>query len=328
MPAWAPNDGSVAYMLDFGHQTQLLAGTIGRFGAAASALALPARATDPDWTASGMPGPLVASGGLQPSPETTNPLYVENERQQSTGLYGLVPLNNAKAPQPYLSDRVNDSFEALQQRASIKIGYDFLGALEDAFWYQDRPPEPGEPTDNWHYTGRAFSIDRNLVNTGFPTPIEVVREDSEINTYWRVFVRVADGAQNGALGEPLRVLPWDFAARSSGNVEDYERGGRLKDRPPAGYYVDFTQLAEDFGWERVPAQRTWQYNFAAIQFWDFVKSDGLGWEAAMLEMYTPQEFQDFGQGATSVPAPPALPTSSPTPDLERSPTPVPPDLQQ
>lgn len=327
-PTWAPNDGSIAYMLDFGRQTQLLAGTIGRFGAAADAMALPAHATDPDWTKAILPGPLVASGGLQPSPETASPLYVENAQLQSTGLYGLTLLNNVKAPQPYLSDRVNDSFEALRQRALSKIGYDFLGTLEDAFWPKDRAPEPGEPRENWHYTGRDFSIDRNLVYAGFPAPVEVVREDIEVNTYWRVYVRVVDAAQNGALGEPLRKLPWDLAARSDGNVEDYERGGKLKDKPPAGYYVDFTQLAEDFGWDRVPAQRTWQYNFGAIQFWEFTKTDGLGWDSAMLEIYSPQDFQNFMSAATHVPPPPPLPTSSPTPEIERSPTPIPPDTQQ
>ncbi len=327
MPAWAPNDGSIVYTLDYEQRSQLIAGTVGSFGAATDAIALDFRAADPHWTAAPLPGSLVASGGVPPGPASVQPLYVENERLQATGRYGMAPLNNVEAPQAYLSDRVNDSFEALRIKVLEQVGYDFLGKLEDAFWPQGRPPDPGEPRQNWHYTGRAIAIDRNLVYAGPPAPVEVVREDQEINTYWRVFVRVVDDAQNGALGEPLRDLPWDFAARTSGAVEDYERGGRLKALPPSGYYVDLTQLASDFGWEWLPAQRTWQYNFGAIQFWELAKTGGLTWQAAMLELYNQDELAGFLSAATQVPPPPPLPTESPTPAVRRTPTPVPPDQQ-
>jgi TolB protein len=332
MPAWAPNDGSVVYTLDirtpgFGRHTQIIAGTIGSFGAATDAIALPDLATDPDWTGTALPAPLVTSGGVPPSPETAGPLYAENERQKADGLFGLAPLNNVVAPQAYLSDRVNDSFEAMRMGVLKEAGYDFLGTLEDAFWAQERPPDPGEPRQNWHYTGRAISFSRNLIYAGTPIPVEIVREDIEVNTYWHVYLRVVNEAQNGALGEPLRRLPWDFTARSSGNVEDYERGGRLKESVPPGYYVDLTQLAEDYGWLRLPAQRTWQRNFGAIQFWEIIKTDGLSWETAMLELYSSGELQDFLSEATRVPPPPPLPTPSPTPAVYRTPTPIPPDQQ-
>ncbi len=153
-----------------------------------------------------------------------------------------------------------------------------------------------------------------------------MREDREVNTYWRVYIRVVEQAQNGTLGEPLRAPPWDFTARSSGEVDDYERGGRLKDSIPPGYYIDLTQLATDYGWERVPALRTWQFNFGAIQFWEFMKTDGLSWRDAMLELYNPEDLALFFTEATIVPPPPPLPTGSPSPEVEASPTPIPPDL--
>jgi len=327
MPAWAPNDGSVAYLLDVGRpetHTQILTGSIGGFGAATDAVALTARASDPHWTAAALPLPLVESGGAPPAPDADAPLYVERVQPRESGLYGLAPLNNITAPQPYLSDRVNDSFEALRLRVMEKTGRDFLGALEDAFWHQDRPPEPGQPRQNWHYTGRAAALDRNLVYSG---ALEVVREDREINTYWRVFLRVADDAQIGALGEPLRAYPWDVAARSSGDVTDYERGGRVKSAIPPGYYVDLTQLAEDFGWGRLPSGGTWQRDFSALQYWELVKTDGLTWEAAMRELYTPEELEGFLSAGSGAPAPAPLPTPSPTPELYRTPTPIPPDQQ-
>jgi hypothetical protein len=326
MPAWAPNDGSLIYALDYGSQSQLIAGTIGGFGAATDAIALSHRVTDPHWTKNSLPQVLVNTGGVPISPEAAGPLYVEEARLQATGLYGMAPLNNVVAPQPFLSARVNDSFEALRLRVLEKAGYDFFGTLEDAFWPQNRPPDPGEPRENWHYAGRAIAFNRDLVNAGFPAQVEIVREDSEVNIYWRVYLRVAEPAQNGALGEPLRQLPWDFAARASGDAQVYEQGGRLKDSVPPGYYIDLTQIAADYGWERVPAQRTWQYNFGAIQFWELIKTDGLTWEQAMLELYTPGEFQNFLTSETPIPTPPPLPTPSPTPEIFRSPTPIPPDL--
>ncbi len=327
MPAWAPNDGSLIYALDYGVQSQLIAGAIGGFGAATDVIALTHRATDPHWTQLALPDLLIQNGGVPISPDAAGPLFTEEARLQATGLYGMAPLNNVVAPQPFLSARVNESFEALRLRVLEKAGYDFLGTLEDAFWPQNRPPDPGEPRENWHYAGRAIAFDRDLVNVGFPTAVEIVREDSEIYVYWRVYLRVAEPAQNGALGEPLRDLPWDFAARASGDAQVYEQGGRIKSSVPPGYYIDLTQLAEDYGWGRNSAQRTWQYNFGAIQFWEFIKTDGLTWEQAMLELYTPGEFQNFLTSETPIPTPPPLPTPSPTPEVFRSPTPIPPDLQ-
>ena len=327
MPTWAPNGSSLVYSHDVGQQTQLIAGTPGGFGAATDAIALPNRVTDPDWTATDLPRPFVESGGLPAGTDMAGPLFVENERQKADGLYGMAPLNNVTAPQAFLSDRVNDSFEAMRIRVLERVGYDFLGTLEDAFWRLDRPPDPGEPEQNWHYTGRAIAIQRDLIYAGQPAPIEVVREDREVNTYWRVYVRVVAEAQNGSLGEPLRQIPWDLTARGSGDVEDYERGGRLKDTVPAGYYVDLTQIAGDFGWQRAPAQRTWQFNFGAIQFWELHNTGGKSWTEAMLELYTSGELDAFLSEATQVPAPPPLPTESPTPAIQRTATPIPPDLQ-
>jgi TolB protein len=327
MPTWAPNGSSVVYTFDYGQQTQILAGTIGNFGAATDAVALSEPASDPDWTAPPLPQGFIDSGGVPANPETSGPLYEESARELDGGLYGLAPLNNVEAPQLYLSDRVNESFEAFRLRVLEKAGYDFLGTLEDAFWPQDRPPEPGEPRENWHYAGRAIALDRDLIYGIPPVSLVMVRQDIEVNTYWRVYVRVTDEAQDGQLGEPLRDLPWDFTARSSGEVGDYERGGRVMDSVPPGYYIDLTQIGEDYGWQRVPAVRTWQYNFGAIQYWELHKTNGLSWNEAMLELYTPGQMQGFLSEATSIPAPPPLPTASPTVEIRRTATPIPPDLR-
>jgi len=82
-----------------------------------------------------------------------------------------------------------------------------------------------------------------------------VREDIGGVTYWRVYIKAK--VQDGTLGEPLRAIPWDLTARSKGGLAAAQ-GGELKSEAPAGYYVDFTTLAADYGWERRNALSNWR----------------------------------------------------------------------
>jgi hypothetical protein len=95
----------------------------------------------------------------------SSPLYIEQAPLGDNGLYNLGSLVGVETQHPFLSDRVNDSFNALRVSAASQIGYDFLGSLEDALWSfvtDMRLPQDGEARLNWHYTGRAFAINRNL----------------------------------------------------------------------------------------------------------------------------------------------------------------------
>lgn len=325
-PAWAPDGDSLVYAVDQSARTFLVAGQYGSAGVASEAVALPARATDPDWTVAGGEDYVralgVGSGGVMA--EASDSLYNEeiSVAQDAPPYYRLVLLQGIEAPNPYLSDRVNDSFLALRQAVLERTGVDYLGELEDAFWRLDRLPEPGQERLNWHLAGRAVALNRNLIY-GFPPSLEIVREDIGVHTYWRVYARAA--VQDGQLGEPLRRMPWDFTARSSGDVQAYEEGGRLRGAVPGGYYVDLTQLFEDYGWSRVPADRTWRYNFGGVLFWEFVKTDGLTWREAMLELYSEAELNAFLSEPTPFPTSTLAPPT-PTPEPTRTPTPVPPDV--
>ncbi len=318
-PAWAPDGQSLVYALDQGARTLLLAGQVQTVSMSNQALALDGVATHPDWTA-WRPQQLDQAGEATPAP-----LYEEQivSQRDQPPYYHPILLGDVQAPLPHLSDRVNDSFMALRQAVLDATGEDYLGVLEDAFWALDRLPEPGQERLNWHMAGRAFSLNRNLIY-GFPPALEVVREDVGPNTYWRVYARAA--VQDGQLGEPLRDLPWDFTARSSGDVEAYEQGGRRRSAIPAGYYVDLTELFADYGWERQPADRTWRYNFGGVLFWMFVKDDGLTWEQAMLELYTQDELNAFLAEPTPFPTPTLAPPT-PTAEPSHTPTPIPPDAQ-
>jgi hypothetical protein len=98
-----------------------------------------------------------------------------------------------------------------------------------------------------------------------------------------MYIRCA--IQDGSLGAPIPDYPWDFNARISGDADAYESGGRLKAQIPSGYYVDFTKMARLFGWEPIPADTSWRYNWAGILFWQYEKRDELDWWSAMLELY-------------------------------------------
>ncbi|NPV66808.1 MAG: hypothetical protein HPY64_06650 [Anaerolineae bacterium] len=317
MPAWAPDGGSLVYAIDQGSRTLIVAGMYRSVGMVTQAVALPGRGGSPTWTSwrpqIAPPGPLATSQ----LPYTEQITYAQAEPPY----YRLVLLGDVQAPNPYLSDRVNDSFAALREAVLQKTGEDYLGNLEDAFWPLDRLPEPGQERLNWHLTGRAFALNRNLIY-GFPPPLEIVREDVGVYTFWRVFARAA--VQDGQLGEPLRELPWDFAARSGGDVRAYEEGGRYRGAIPAGYYVDLTQLFADYGWYPLPADRSWRYNFGGVLYWEAVKTDGLSWEEAMLEIYGSDELNAFLTAPTALPTRTLAPPT-PTPAPTRTPTPVPPD---
>ncbi|MCQ3929253.1 MAG: hypothetical protein DPW16_02245 [Chloroflexi bacterium] len=327
MPAWNPIDGSSLFYVAARRSNywQILAAQTGSFGGGGDLTLINGEVSDLDWT------PYEPEfTGLE---ATYPPLFTEREERSADGLYGLASLSGVTTTDAFLNTRVDDSFNALRIKIYEIAGWDVLATLDDAFWRNTRRPESSQDRYSWHYTGRAFSLQRDLTSQGDPSLMVVVRENREVGTYWRVFVRVADEYQNGVLGEPLRSVPWDFESRTSGDLDAYENGGRLMATVPAGYYVDFTRLAADYGWHPVEAGRTWRQNFADILFWDFIKTDDLEWETALGELYTPIEVEQFinflsGGPSTQATAIPVATEGIPeTSEPERSPTPLPPDAQ-
>jgi TolB protein len=301
-PTWSPDGSSLVFTVDSFDSTQLIASPFASSaGVVTTIIPVPLGASDPTWTSTPLPQALVNAGGL-PAPITT-PLYIEQEDVRNTDPpYRLNPIPGVTVEDALLSDRVNDSFNALREATLEQAGWDFLGRLDDAFWRIERPPQPGEEARSWLKTGRAFGITRSGI-LGSPAPLEIVREDLGVNTLWRVYVRVSQDAQAGQLGEPLRRMPWDFASRTQGDVQAYDEGGRLKRQMPEGYYIDFTLLARDYGWERVPAGNDWRANANSINYWLFRKADGLDWFSAMRELYTVDQLGGFAPTATPFVAP-------------------------
>lgn len=315
-PTWNPVDGtSVFYTTEGRGTTALYLGQVDGFGVGANAVAFEGKVEHVDWTAS-----LHSLQGFDP---ITPPLFIEEITERPDGKIALALLTDVNAPDPVLSDAVNDSFDAMRRTIGEKVGYDLLGSLESVFWRRERPPDPGQDRTNWHYTGRAISLDRNAVLTGDLSPIVAVREVGEVGTFWRVYARVAESAQGGGLGEPLRTLPWDFSARFGDDPVAFEQGGRPMTEVPEGYYVDLTELMADFGWNRVQSDRNWRSNYAGVLYWQFERRDGLTWQAAMEQIYTAQEVEEFLAGIIS-PLPTSVPSPTATidPDLPANATPL------
>ncbi|MFW5709047.1 MAG: hypothetical protein ACOCX5_02385 [Chloroflexota bacterium] len=301
-PTWSPDGTSLAFAVDAPNETFITVAPFVEGGVATEVIQVPPGTLDLDWASAPLAPALLNAGGL-PAP-IREPLFVE-QFPPAVGdpPYALDTIVNVEGVEsPVLSERVNDSFNALRVRVNEEAGWDFLGELTDAFWGLDRRREPGEPARNWHYTGRAVSFNRN--QGGFPADYEIVMESDGINTYWRVYVRVAEEAQNGQLGEPLREMPWDFAARDSGDVEAYNQGGRLRDRVPEGYFIDLTRIAQDYGWQRAAASTDWRNNFNGRNFWTLQKREDLMWYEAMREIYAESELGGF------------VPTPTPAPTVE------------
>ena len=284
-PSWSPDGKALAYIHGAG-QNHLIASSLDAWSVAPQAFTTNEWLDDPNWSARTLsrelPDHLQA---LNEAPQA--PLFVESvDDPQAEGAPYLLRELPVNAPAPYLNDHVDQSFLALRQRVVEEAGWDFLGQLDQMYERIDAKPPPGQSARNWNKAGRAFDYFANYALALDPR-VEIVREDRDSATYWRTYLRAE--AQDGSQGEPLRDLPWDFRARYGAEPQYYDQGGKWKEEIPDGYYVDFTALAADYGWTRVPTADNWRTFFPGILFWRYENRQGLNWEQAMLEIYTAEE---------------------------------------
>lgn len=189
-PAWAPDGSSLIFTVDSLEGSQLVAAPFTDNGVSTLVNSVPFQATSPTWSTRPLPPSLVSSGGLPSS--SSQALFIEQAgTADQDGLFGLMSLPSVKVSrsQAYLNPHVDDSFNALRQDVLAEAGWDVMGELDDSFWDLQHLPQPGEERRNWYMTGRAFGISRNLT-LGFPAQLEISREDLDVNTLWRVYVRV------------------------------------------------------------------------------------------------------------------------------------------
>jgi TolB protein len=191
---------------------------------------------------------------------------------------GLVEIPDITAPIPMLSDAADEAFQALRLQAALDSGWDILSSLESAYLPLTTPATPSLQ-EEWLYTGRAFALNPLILSAGW---MAVAREDFGGQTYWRVFLKAR--FQDGSAGAPLEAPVWDMNARFTGDTTAYEQGGQTGPAP-GGYWIDLTELAQRFGWERLASKPNWRTFYPAIRFNQLVFREGLDWNAAMAQVY-------------------------------------------
>ena len=275
-PPWSPDGKALSFTYHRGDSDVLIGANIGGWGLAQEAFGGREFIAHPSWT-SGLIPPAASSRSLEEAPLKAPPLYTEVVSPTAPGQpsYAFVQLENVNPPGQMLSDAVDDSFRALRARVQLETGYDYLSLVGNTWRPMNHIPRDGQSRPSYHVAGRAVDIDQ----TPYGQPgnrVVFVREDIGYRTFWRVYIKAKN--QDGTMGEPLREAPWDLQIGT-------ESGGHPMETVPPGYYVDFTTLAADYGWERVQAIYAWRSYYPDVEWWHFQKTDGLAWWDAMKQVY-------------------------------------------
>jgi TolB protein len=233
------------------------------------------------------------------SSEVSFPQYSETDQSTTfttSGMPNVVDLEGINAPQASLLPSVKESFFLLKSDLSSKIGWDFLKTLDNAFIPLTVPPDPGD-ANTWLYTGKAIAVNSKALSAGW---LAIAREDFAGQIYWRVYVKCY--SQDGSLGSPIPQLVWDISSRSSGSKQAYQEGGQYI-LPPSGYWIDFTEIARNHRWERLPSLANWRSYYPAIRYNQFFIPGGIDILSSLGQLYPPEALMTFTPFPTSAQIP-------------------------
>jgi TolB protein len=224
-------------------------------------------------------------------------LYQEHTSPGEDAPYDLKRLPDVTVGNPWLSDQVDDSFNAMRQRVIAETGHDFFAELSDAWRAVSYDSERAAYT-SWHKAGRAIDTLMDYLSPDHRQRwLEIALEPGGGEVYWRLYLRCE--RQDGSQGMPLKIRPWDATASARQNL----RGGRPKPIPD-GYYVDLTDLMAQYGWLRIASHDKpdfdWHNNFVALEYWHFQKTEGLLWYDAMLELFPAEVIEMHHQWAVQI----------------------------
>jgi len=275
-PAWSPDSKAIIFTYHRADRDVLIGANLGGWGLAQEAFGGREFIGHPAWGSKLIPAEAIARSVAE-APLKSPPLYTEVVSPTAKGQpqYAFVQLENVDPPGQLLSDAVDDSFRALRARVLVETGYDYLELVGNTFRPMNHIPRDGQSRRSYHVAGRAVDINQGPFQQDGNRTV-IVREDIGNITYWRVYIKAK--AQDGTLGEPLREAPWNLATGT-------DSGGAPMTTVPSGYYVDFTTLANDYGWQRVRAIWRWRSYYPDVEWWHFQKTDGLPWWEAMKQVY-------------------------------------------
>ncbi len=283
-PAWAPDGSAILAEVRGANFTSLTAYKAGDGQMLFPLTRLPGTLSGIDWR-SGPSVELMVKLALPDSARRPAAALWQKKLQASPppplGRFGIVKIVDVTVPYPYLQDSADEAFVALRENVGRESGWDFLANLENAYVPLTVAAPPGMD-ENWLNTGRGIAVNPVPLNAGW---MVTLREDIGGQTYWRVYLRAR--YQDGSQGVPLTEPAWDLNARNSGSPEAYDQGGEYTS-VPEGYWVDFTELALRYGWERLPALVNWRTYYQAGRFNLFVEREGLDWRTAMSQLYPPE----------------------------------------
>jgi TolB protein len=294
-PVWSP-DGQYIAFISPRPDRQVLYLTPASGGTPSEAIAQADGLSPQPWVSSAAWGALQVTS---PDPLVSYPpLYVEKPIAASVSdghPYQMQELKEIYLAPSWgqMSSRVANSLRTLRARIKQEVGYDFLSTLSDMTRELKAPC--GVSCDNlsWHKSGRAIDTRLEYANASGQSMLELVREDLNGETYWRLYLRAA--VQDGSMGEPLKDAPWDFSYRARWQIAP-DQGG-IEERLPYGYYVDFTEIAREYGWGRISSHDDpdfdWRSNKLATEYWHYQKTDGLGWYDAMQELYSTSDLNGY-----------------------------------
>lgn len=300
-PAWGEEGNSLFALVKTPNQDYLTLYWLDQPGVFTPPVPLPGQASGLAWSSLAtlplpLPDPYRQIAGQTPAALFQTSLVEASPA--AGGRMQLARIPDLEAPQPLLQDLVDESFKSLRTNLSAELGWDFLATLENAYVPLTAALPPGLG-DDWLYTGRAIAVNSLPMNAGW---MVVVREEYSGEVYWRIYLRPR--YQDGSTGMPMKSYPWDFLQRFEDDTAAYEQGGTVTTEIPPGYWIDFTALAQVYGWQRLPSLPNWRSAFPAARFNEYVLMDGRDWRQAMLEIY-PEE-------VLITPSPIVPPTFTPT----------------
>ena len=287
-PAWSPDGKFIAFVSPRPERQPL-------YVVAASGGMARAVGAQSTWIVSAAWGNSNNLGAFS-APTDDAPLYIEKPIPapvEEGHPYELRAMREVYLAPSYgvMSSRVYNSFLTLRARVKQESGNDYLAVLADMTRQLNATCDQTCDNLSWHKSGRAVDTQLEYYDKFGRSLIELVREDELGETYWRLLLRASN--QDGTMGEPLKDAPWDLSYNARWVIAPGLGG--IEKPPTYGYYVDFTELAREYGWQRISSHDDpdfdWRSNKLGMEYWHYQKTDGLSWYDMLEEIYAPADLE-------------------------------------